>query len=384
MTLQEDFKKGWPSFADDEIAAVERVLRSGRVNQWTGGEVGAFENAFAEFVDADYAVALANGTVALELALRSLGIGPGDDVVVTSRSFVASAGAVSLVGASPVFADVDRVSQNVTADTIGDVLTASTRAIVLVHLGGWPCDMDEIMEFADEQELFVIEDCAQALGATYKGRPVGSWGDVAAWSFCQDKIMTTGGEGGMLTTNDEGVFELAWSYKDHGKDRRKVADRTPGPSFKWVHDSVGTNWRMTEIQAAVGNIALPKVEDWVARRRELAELLDGRLGGQEGLRTTVPPAGFGHAYYKYYVFVDPSVDRDVLLSSLHEDGIPAFSGICGEIYREAAFEDAGFAPEERHPVAKELAETSIMVPIHHNVSDEAAVEVAEAILSKMG
>jgi dTDP-4-amino-4,6-dideoxygalactose transaminase len=386
--VKDQFTRGWPVFADDEIAAVERVLRSGRVNYWTGTETRRFEQEFAHFVDAEHAVALANGTVALEAALRSVGLGPGDDVIVTSRSFIASAGAVSLVGASPVFADVDRVSQNLTADTIEDVLTHSTKAIVVVHLEGWPCDMDPIVELADEHNLILIEDCAQALGADYKGRPMGSWGAAAAWSFCQDKILTTGGEGGMLTTNDDAVFERVWSYKDHGKDRKKVMDSRPGPNFRWVHDDFGTNWRMTEMQAAIGNVALPKVPEWVRRRREIAAMLDERFSAVGALRTTIPTEDFGHSYYKYYVFVRPDRlkegwDRDRILEELHENGVPAFTGICGEIYREKAFEEGGFAPDEPHPVARELSETAIMVPIHPALTDELVHDVADAVADVM-
>jgi len=382
--VKDDFIRGWPEFTDDDIAAVERVLRSGRVNYWTGTEAREFEQAFASFVGAEYSVALANGTVALELALRALGIGAGDDVVVTSRSFVASAGSVLLCGACPVFADVDPVSQNLTADTIEDVITTSTRAIMVVHLGGWPCDMGPIMELAEERELFVIEDCAQALGASVRGRSVGSWGHVAAWSFCQDKIMTTGGEGGMLTTDDAAIFNRAWSYKDHGKSREKMLEAVPGPSFKWVHDSIGTNWRMTEMQAAIGNVGLPKVPAWVDRRAVLAGVLDDYFSSHDGFRTTVPDPGVRHAYYKYYVFLKsdrmpPGWNRDSRLEMLHDKGVPAYSGICGEIYRERAFEDGGFAPDERHPVARELSETAIMIPIHPNLTEQAVLEAARAI-----
>jgi len=382
--VKEDFTKGWPSFSDDDIDAVARVLRSGRVNYWTGTETRRFERAFATFVGAEYAVALANGTVALELALRSVGIGPGDDVVVTSRSFVASAGSVSMCGASPVFADVDPVSQNLTADSIEDVVTSSTRAVLVVHLGGWPCDMEPIMELAKERGLFVIEDCAQALGADVRGRSVGSWGHVASWSFCQDKIMTTGGEGGMLTTNDAAFFNNAWSYKDHGKNREKMLATGQGPSFKWVHDTVGTNWRMTEMQAAIGNVGLPKVRAWVDRRRTLAEALDGHFLSHDTFRITVPPPDIRHAYYKYYVFLKPDRlapgrNRDRLLKELHERGIPAYTGICGEIYREGVFEDGGFAPDKRHPVARELSETAIMIPIHPNLTEQVVLEAARAI-----
>ena len=387
--MNDDFTRGWPAFSDDEIAAVERVLRSGRVNYWTGAETHDFERAFAKFVGAKHAVALANGTVALELALRSVGIGPGDDVVVTSRSFIASASSVAICRATPVFADVDPSSQNVTAQTIEDAITGSTSAVVVVHLGGWPCDMEPIMALAETRDLVVIEDCAQALGARYRGKSVGSWGHAAAWSFCQDKIMTTGGEGGMLTTNDDTVSDRAWSYKDHGKNKQKMNGDSPGPSFRWVHDKVGTNWRLTEMQAAIGNVALPKVDGWVEKRQSLARALDDHFSAHEAFRTTIPPDEIHHAYYKYYVFIrrehlPEGWTRDRLLETLHDTGVPAFAGICGEIYREEAFDAGGFAPEKRHPTAAELAETAIMIPIHPNLAEESVLDAARAMTDTLG
>ena len=246
----------WPYFSQDEIDAVTRVLNSGRVNYWTGDEGRQFEAEFAAFVGCKHAVAVANGTVALELALEALGIGPGDEVVVTSRTFIASASCAVMRGATPVMADVDWDSQNITAETIRAVLSPRTRAIIAVHLAGWPCDMDPILEIAREHGLKVIEDCAQALGAVYKGRPVGSMGDVNAFSFCQDKILTTGGEGGMLTTNHTDLWSRAWAFKDHGKSYEAVYRRQHPPGYRWLHESFGTNWRLTEMQSAMGRVLL--------------------------------------------------------------------------------------------------------------------------------
>ena len=300
----------WPVFAQDEIDAATSVLRSGKVNYWTGEEGRRFEEEFAGFVGCKHAVAVANGTVALELALRACGIGPGDEVIVPCRTFIASASSVVMCGATPVVADVDRVRQTITAQTVQAALSPRTKAIVAVHLAGWPCDMDSILALAARHDLKVVEDCAQALGAACKGRRVGALGDAAAFSFCQDKIMTTGGEGGMFTTNDRGLFEMAWSFKDHGKAIGAATNRTPGPAFRWVHESFGTNWRLTEAQSAMGRAALRKVPDWISTRRENAARLDERFAQVPGLRVTVPPAGVDHAYYKYYVFVEPEALRE--------------------------------------------------------------------------
>lgn len=365
----------WPYFEKDEIEAVSAVLKSGKVNYWTGEEGRLFEQEFAAFTGCKYAVAVANGTVALELALYALGIGPGDEVIVTSRTFIASASCAVMRGAVPVMADVDPVSQNITAETIREVITPRTKAIICVHLAGWPCDMDPILELAREKGLFVIEDCAQAHGATYKGRPVGSMGDAAAFSFCQDKIMTTGGEGGMLTTNSREVWERAWSFKDHGKSYEAVYHRQHPPGFRWLHESFGTNWRMTEMQSAVGRVVLRKLPEWVEIRRRNAAILSQRFSKIPALRVTEPPEEVGHAYYKYYVFIRPERlkegwDRDRVMTAVCAEGIPCFSGSCSEIYLEKAFEKEGLRPPKRLKVAKELGETSLMFLVHPTLSEQ--------------
>jgi hypothetical protein len=374
----------WPYFGEDEVEAAVAALRSGRVNYWTGEEGRRFEREFAAFTGCAYAVAVANGTVALELALQALGVGPGDEVIVPSRTFIASASCAVMRGATPVVADVDPVSQNLTAETVAAALTPRTKAIIAVHLAGWPCEMDSILELAQEKGLFVIEDCAQAHGATYKGRPVGSFGDAAAFSFCQDKIMTTGGEGGMLTTNRREVWERAWSYKDHGKSYATVYHREHPPGFRWLHESFGTNWRMTEMQAAIGRVQLRKLPAWVAKRRRNAAVLTGHFCRLPALRVTVPPEDVGHAYYKYYTFVRPELlkdgwDRDRVMLAVQAEGIPCFVGSCSEIYREEAFRRAGLGPAEPLPVARELGETSLMFLVHPTLSETDMEDTARAV-----
>ena len=298
-------KSNWPVFTDEEISAVARVLASGRVNYWTGEEGRSFEREFAASVSRQFAVAVANGSVALELALHSLGIGDGDEVIVPSRSFIASASCVLLRRARPVFADVDADSGNLTAETIKPVISPKTRAMIVVHLGGWPCEMDAILDLARQYGLKIIEDCAQAQGATYKGRPVGSFGDAATFSFCQDKIMTTGGEGGMLVTNSEEVFKRAWAYKDHGKDFDLAHRPATSSGFRWLHESAGTNWRMTEMQSALGRVMLPKVPEWVRTRQRNAVRLNSALASISGLRVAQPPPHVSPAYYRYYAYLRP-------------------------------------------------------------------------------
>ena len=373
----------WPQFSGEELAAARRVLESGKVNYWTGNEGTQFESEFAAFTGCSHAVALANGTVALELALQVLGIGPGDEVVVPSRTFIASASCVFMCGAIPVVADIDRDSQNVTAETVRKVLSPRTRAIIAVHLAGWPCDMDMILDLASKHRLKVVEDCAQALGASYKGRPVGSMGDVNAFSFCQDKIMTTGGEGGMLTTNDPVLWSRAWAFKDHGKSYDTVYNQSHPPGYRWLHESVGTNWRMTEMQSAIGRALLPGIPQSVRKRQRLAEVLSERFSRHSALRVTTPPKYSAHSYYKYYVFLRSERlredwDRRRIIDAINAEGVPCFVGSCSEIYLERVF-PAELRPPERLPVAKELGETALMFLVHPTLSESDMHDTADAV-----
>lgn len=373
----------WPDFAPEEIEAAANVLRSGKVNYWTGEEGRHFEKEFATRAGCKYGVALANGTVALELALYSLRIGPGDEVIVPSRTFMGSASCIIMRGAKPVFADVDAHSQNISAETILPHLTSKTRAIIAVHLAGWPCEMDAILELARRHALVVIEDCAQCHGASYKGKPVGSFGDVAAFSFCQDKIMTTGGEGGMLTTNNEALWERAWSYKDHGKSFDAVYRRAHLAGFRWLHESFGTNWRLTEFQSAIGRMQLQKLPRMVAARRANAAILSERFRRHAALRITLPPADVRHSFYKYYAFVRPENlrfgwTRDRIVAAIAAEGIPCFTGSCSEIYLERAF-PAEMRPTERLPIARELGETSLMFLVHPTLTENDMLETCRAV-----
>jgi dTDP-4-amino-4,6-dideoxygalactose transaminase len=375
---------GWPVFDDEQVAAAAAVLRSGKVNYWTGEEGRAFEAEFAVAVGCRYAIALANGTVALELALRSLDIGAGDEVVVTPRSFMASASCAIACGARPVFADVDPDSQNITAASVRAVLSPRTRAVIAVHLAGWPCDMAPLAELCRERRIKLIEDCAQAHGATYRGRPVGSLGDVGAFSFCQDKIMTTAGEGGMLVTDDRALWLRAWAYKDHGKSYEAVYERAHPQGFRWLHESFGTNWRMTELQAAIGRVQLRRLPGWLERRRRNAAILSDRLQAIAALRVTRPPNHAGHACYKYYAFVRPERlaagwDRDRLVAAITARGVACFTGSCSEIYREKAFELTDMRPAERLPVARRLGETALMFLIDPTLSDADMARTADVV-----
>ena len=365
----------WPSFTQEEADAVSRVILSNKVNYWTGTEGREFEKEFAAWADSEYAVALGNGTLALDIALKALGVGQDDEVITTPRTFLASASSIVTAGAEPVFADVDLNSQAITAESIKVVLTPKTKAVIVVHLAGMPAEMDAIMALSKEHGFYVIEDCAQAHGAKYKGKSVGSIGHVGAWSFCQDKIMTTGGEGGMVTTNSKELWSKMWSYKDHGKSFDAIYNREHPPGFRWLHESFGTNWRMTEMQAAIGRIQLTRMHDWTAKRRAYGAELDKVSSKFNCIRIVKVPDYIEHAEYKHYMFVKPEHlaegwDRDRIVNEIVEQGVPCFQGSCSEVYLEKAFDNTPWRPEKRLLNAVELGETSIMFLVHPTLTND--------------
>lgn len=365
----------WPSFTQEEADAVSRVILSNKVNYWTGTEGREFEKEFAAWADSKYAVALGNGTLALDIALKALGVGQDDEVITTPRTFLASASSIVTAGAAPVFADVDLNSQAITAESIKAVLTPKTKAVIVVHLAGMPAEMDAIMALSKKHGFYVIEDCAQAHGAKYKGKSVGSIGHIGAWSFCQDKIMTTGGEGGMVTTNSKELWSKMWSYKDHGKSFDAIYNREHPPGFRWLHESFGTNWRMTEMQAAIGRIQLTRMHDWTAKRRAYGAELDKVSSKFNCIRIVKVPDYIEHAEYKHYMFVKPEQlaegwDRDRIVNEIVEQGVPCFQGSCSEVYLEKAFDNTPWRPEKRLLNAVELGETSIMFLVHPTLTND--------------
>ena len=266
-------------------------------------------------------------------------------------------------------------------------VTPRTRAILAVHLAGWPCEMDALLALAERHGLYVIEDCAQAHGARYRGRSVGCLGHVGCWSFCQDKIMTTGGEGGMVTTSDRALWQRMWAYKDHGKSWQAVYEREHPPGFRWLHESFGTNWRMTEMQAAVGRTQLTRLRAWKAARRANATRIWQAARGCAGLRVPQAPAHVEHAAYKAYVFVEPERlaagwNRDRIIAEIVARGVPCFSGSCSEVYREKAFDGTGWRPSRPLPVARELGETSLMFLCHPTLT-EAEIDTTCAVLDEV-
>ena len=378
----------WPSFSEEEANAVKTVLLSNKVNYWTGNECRKFEKEFAIWSNAKYAIALGNGTLALDNAFKALNISFGDEVIVTARTYIASVTSIVNAGAIPIFADVDLNSQNITPGSIRSMITNKTKAIVCVHLAGWPCEMNEIIDIANEFNLYIIEDCSQAHGAKYKGKPVGSIGNIGCWSFCQDKIMTTGGEGGMVTTNDENLWNRMWSYKDHGKSYKAVYEKKHPDGFKWLNESFGTNWRMTELQGAIGRIQLKRMSNWNSNRIFNANKIWNTMKNFTGLRVPNIPDYINHAAYKCYVFVEEKNlkkgwNRNRIMEEINKLGVPCYTGVCPEVYLEKAFDNSGFRPKERLLNAKKLGETSLIFLVHPTLNKNEIQKTCDVITSVM-
>ena len=368
-------KNTWPNFSSEEIDAVREVLLSGKVNYWTGDNTKSFEKEFAEYCGTKYAVALSNGTVALELALKAIGIKENDEVIVTPRSFIASVSSVVNMGAKPVFVDIDLETQNIDPKQFKEKISSNTKAIIAVHLAGLPCNMDEIMKISNQNEIIVIEDCSQAHGAEYKGKPVGSIGHIGCWSFCQDKIISTGGEGGMVTTNNSFFWNKIWSYKDHGKDFNVIKNQNNKGSFNWVHSSFGSNFRMTEMQSVIGRIQLRKLNEWQEKRSKNLSFIYEKAKKIDGLIVPIVPDYVKHGAYRCYLFVDQKMlkegwSRDRIIDEVKNFDVPCFSGSCPEIYLEKAFENTDFKPKNRLKNAKLVGEISIAFLTHPNLTFE--------------
>ena len=377
----------WPYYSDDEIKKTSEILSSGLVNYWTGSETKSFEKEFAVFSQSKFAVALANGSLALSCAYLSLNLKTGDEIITTPRTFIATSSSALLLGIKPVFADVDINSGCITCESIEQLITKKTKAITVVHLAGWPADMQRISELAKAYNLSIIEDCSQAHGAgiSVNGalRPVGSFGDIATWSFCQDKIISTGGEGGMINTNNAEIYQKIWSFKDHGKCLESLRNSNQ-KGFKWIHNHLGSNFRLTEMQSAIGRLQLKKINLWNELRTRNALIFADTLANIKYLRIPLPPLDIKHAWYKFNCFIEVSHlksdwDRDRIIDEINDKGYPAFHGGCGEIYLEKCFKDKGITPPFRLKNAKQLAETNLMFLVHPNITESEMIKYADTV-----
>ena len=369
-------KKTWPHFSNSEIQKVSQILESGKINYWTGKEGRLFESEYAKFCKVNYGIAVSNGTVAIEMALKAIGIKKNDEVIVPSCTYVATASAVLSLGGNPVFADIDLNTLNVTVDSIKKCITKKTKAVIVVHLGGCPCEMRPIISLVKKKNLKLIEDCSQAHGAKYENKPVGSFGDLSTWSFCQDKIISTAGEGGMITTNNKKYRDFVWSLKDHGKSEISLKKQQKKIGFKWIHDNEGSNYRLTEIQSAVGRIQLKNINKTNNNRKKFAKRLSYVLSKyKKNIRVPFFDNSIHHAWYRFYVFIEINNKvsknyRDRLLKFLNANQIQCITGSCAEVYREKVFRKNNLSPKKRHKNAMRISDSSLAFIIHPDFNEK--------------
>ena len=353
-------KLSYPNYNQKTLKRILEVLKSGRVNYWTGNECKEFEKEFSKYIGNRYAITLSNGSVALELALKALRLKKGDEIIVSPRSFIISASCVFNLGLKPIFADVDE-NGNLSIEGIKNSYNKKVKAIIVVHLNGLSCDMDPILNFVKKNKIFLIEDCSQAHGAIYKGNKVGSFGDISTWSFCQDKIISTGGEGGMISTNNKKLWLKLWSLKDHGKNYKSVFFKKHKTGFKWLHEDLGSNYRMTEMQAVIGREQLKSLDKQIKKRNLIANLYINGLKDYYIKHDILKKPDFTyknnsvkkinlylHAFYRLNLFINKNkVNRNKLIQQLNKNKVSCGVGSCPEIYREKIFKKLKLHPKKR-------------------------------------
>ncbi len=380
----------WPKYEEDEIKEVERVLRSGKVNFWTGSITRKFEEEFAKYCNCKFGIAVANGSLALSCAYLAIGIKKDDEIITTPRTFVATASSACLLGGIPIFAEVDKNSGNITAKSIEPLITKKTKAIVVVHLAGWPADMIEISNLARTYNIALIEDCSQAHGAGIlingEKLSVGQFGDISTWSFCQDKIISTGGEGGMVTTNNKKYFNKIRSFKDHGKSFAKLEKGDLSQGYKYIHDNLGSNFRLTEMQSAIGRIQLCKLDLWNKIRTKNAVLLHNNLYKNPLVRVPFPEKDIIHGWYKFNCFINKKFlkddwSRDKIINAIVDRGYPAFQGGCSEIYLEKCFASVSSLKNKKLSIANELGETNLTFLVHPTINEDIILDYSSNIIS---
>lgn len=375
------FKKKYPYYPPTLISKVSQTLNSGKINYWTGNEGIIFEKEFSNYVNNKYSIAVSNGSVALEIALKALNLKKNDKIIVTPRSFIISASCVHNLNLKPVFADVD-INGNLSIEGIKKSYTKSIKAIILVHLNGLPCDLDPIIKFAKKFKIKIVEDCSQAHGAIYKRKPIGSFGDVATWSFCQDKIISTGGEGGMISTNNKKIWKKCWSLKDHGKNYYSVFYKKHKLGFKWLHDNFGSNYRMTEVQAVIGRYQLKylnsqiKIRNIIAtkiiealkifwKKYNLIQEINFKCSGCKLKNLKKKCNDCRHSFYRLNFFVNINRrEKLYLLNRLQNRNVNCNEGPCPEIYKEKIFKKLKFFSKKRLINTKHLGRKSIAYHIN--------------------
>ena len=332
----------WPIYDEQMLVGINKIIKKGQVNYLFGKWGKEFENLFSKYHKVSYSIAVSNGTVGLELALAALELNNNDEVLVTPRSYYSSASCIIRNNLKPVFVDIDLNTQNILVDDIKKKITKKTKCIICVHLGGLPCEMNEIMKIAKHNKIKVIEDCSQAHGAMLDGKLAGSFGDIAVWSFCNDKIISTLGEGGMISTSNKNLYNKLWSLKDIGKNIKKYYENNKKKiGFQWLHDSIGTNARLTEIQSYAGYYQLKKLSYVVKKRNENATFLKTELSKLNIFSFLNYSPNYYNAYYRFNFLFNPKyqtnkLSRNILLKELGPR-IDIREGSCPEIYNEKYF-----------------------------------------------
>ncbi len=354
-----------PLLGAEEFEAVKRVMESGILAH--GPEVEAFEKEFAEYIGVKHAVAVANGTAALDIALKAIGVGPGDEVITTPFTFIATSNAVLFQGAKPVFADIDPETYNLDPDNVLEKITSKTKAIIVVHLYGHPAEMKAFKEIAEDHSLYLVEDSAQAHGAEYNGVKAGSMGDVGAFSFYPTKNMTTG-EGGMITTNNDEIARKARLLRNHGQ------------SEKYLHVILGYNLRMTSIVAAIGRVQLKKLDEFNEKRRRNAVELTREIKTIKGLKPPVEKSYAKHVYHQYVVWVGEEypLTRDELRKHLLEKGIGTAVHYPRPIFQQPLYKKLGY-PQNICPNSIEASKHVLSIPVHPALSSEDIKYILEAL-----
>ena len=375
----------WPQHSFDEIKKTISILKSGKTNYLYGNEGELFEREFAKFSDTKFAVALSNGTVALDLAIKSLNLKKNSEILVTPRSFIASASCILLNNLKPKFIDVESQSHNISSSHIIKNINKKTSAIICVHLGGMPCNMIEIMQIAKKYNLYVIEDCSQAHGAKINNKSVGSFGDIATWSFCYDKIISTAGEGGMITTNNKKLYEYCWSYKDHGKDRYKyrLSKKVNDGKFKFLHDILGSNYRLTEIQSAIGRIQLKKIKKNKLRRNNISKLIIQKFKNSKLYSFQKSDFNYEHAYYRLYININkknvlPKVYNLHFIKYLISNKISSGVGTSSEIYKEKSFKNLKVS-SKNFKNSQYLKKYSFAIFVNQSMSSKVAKKIIDIL-----
>ena len=364
-------EKSWPNFSKKLISQVGNVIKSGKINYTTGPYGQKFENEFSKHIGNKFSIAICNGTAALEVAIKSLRLPKKSKIIVPARSFFSSAACIVNTGHIPVFVDVDLLTQNISLEDIKNKISKKVRAIICVHLAGLPCDIRGVKKIANKHNLKIVEDCSQAHGASIQNKKVGSFGDVSTWSFCNDKIISTLGEGGMISTNNKSIYEFCKRYINHGSDLKKNKN-----SYKFVYNknTFGTNLRLTEIQSFAGMEQLKNLKKIQNKRQKMSkDYYNLILKYNKYFYSYYPSKNIKSAWYRFYFFLKTEVKnykniRFKIIKDLNRNDLKCFTGSCPEIYLEKSFQKLKNFRSIRLKNSKILGETSIALDVNHTLN----------------